>query len=103
MAEKAKAKTNKEPFSGAYFIGLMITLAVLIVIVVVGAGLPPAVSGFSVALLLGLTVNPRYAMGFLSAGVFAALLGFAGSEPQVAWGGLGLILASLIVRRYIKS
>jgi hypothetical protein len=103
MAEKAKAKPSKEPFPGAYFIGLMITLALLTVIVVVGAGLPPAVSGFSVALLLGLTVNPRYAMGFFSAGVFAALLGFAGSEPQVAWGGLGLILASLIVWRYIKS
>lgn len=103
MAEKAKAKTNKEPFPGAYFVGLIITLALLIVIVVVGAGLPPAVSGFFVALLLGLTVSPKYAFGFLSAGVFAAVLGFAGSEPQVAWGGLGLILASLIVRRYIKS
>ncbi|GFP38292.1 hypothetical protein HKBW3S44_01973, partial [Candidatus Hakubella thermalkaliphila] len=44
MAKKAKAKPSKEPFPGAYFIGLMITLALLTVIVVVGAGLPPAVS-----------------------------------------------------------
>ena len=65
--------------------------------------MPPALSGFLVALLLGLTVNPKYALGFLSAGVLAALMGFAGSEPQVAWGGLGLILASLLVRRFVKS
>jgi hypothetical protein len=65
--------------------------------------MPPALSGFLVALLLGLTVNPKYALGFLSAGVLAALLGFAGNEPQVAWGGLGLILASLVVRRFVKS
>ena len=92
MAEKAKEKQSKEPFPGAYFIGLLITLALLIVVVAVGAGLPPAISGFLVALLLGLTVNPRYAPGFLGAGVFATLLGFAGHEPQVAWGGLGLVL-----------
>lgn len=103
MAEKAKEKPSKEPFPGAYFIGLVITLALLIAVVAVGAGLPPALSGFLVALLLGLTVNPRYALGFLSAGVFSALLGFAGSEPQVAWGGVGLIIASLLVWRFIKT
>ncbi len=101
--EKAKEKQSKEPFPGAYFVGLAITLALLIVVVAVGAGLPPAISGFLVALLLGLTVNPKYALGFLSAGVLAALLGFAGSEPQVAWGGLGLIFASLVVWRFIKT
>ncbi|MDX2007015.1 MAG: hypothetical protein SFU83_17395 [Meiothermus sp.] len=95
-------KTRKEPFPGAYVVGLVITLALLVGIVVVGAGLPPAVSGFLVALILGVTVNPKYALGFLSAGVLAALLGFAGSEPQVAWGGLGLIVSSLIVWRFIK-
>jgi hypothetical protein len=103
MAEKAKEKPSKEPFPGAYFVGLAITLGLLIVVVAVGAGMPPALSGFLVALLLGLTVNPKYALGFLSAGVLAALLGFAGNEPQVAWGGLGLILASLVVRRFVKS
>lgn len=103
MAEKTKEKPNKEPFPGAYFIGLVITLALLVVVVAVGAGLPPALSGFLVALLLGVTVNPKYALGFLSAGVFSALLGFAGSEPQVAWGGVGLIIASLLVWRFIKT
>jgi len=103
MAEKAKEKPSKEPFPGAYFVGLAITLGLLIVVVAVGAGMPPALSGFLVALLLGLTVNPKYALGFLSVGVLAALLGFAGNEPQVAWGGLGLILASLVVRRFVKS
>ncbi|GIW24698.1 hypothetical protein [Meiothermus sp.] len=103
MAEKAKEKAHKEPFPGAYFVGLVITLVLLIGVVAVGAGLPPALSGFLVALLLGLTVNPKYAIGFLCAGVFSALLGFAGSEPQVAWGGLGLILSSLVVWRFVKS
>ncbi|MCL6525659.1 MAG: hypothetical protein K6T57_02135 [Thermaceae bacterium] len=100
---KAKEKPNKEPFPGAYFLGLVITLALLVGVVAVGAGLPPAVSGFLVTLLLGVTVNPKYAIGFLSAGVFSAVLGFAGKEPQVAWGGVGLILSSLIVWRWIKS
>ncbi len=103
MADKAKDKPNKEPFPGAYFLGLIITLGLLILVVAVGASLPPALSGFLVALLLGLTVNPKYAPGFLSAGVLATLLGFAGQEPQVAWGGIGLILSSLIVWRFIKS
>lgn len=103
MANKATEKPSKEPFPGAYFLGLVITLGLLIVVVAVGAGMPPATSGFLVALILGLTVNPKYALGFLSAGVLATLLGFAGQEPQVAWGGLGLVLSSLVVRRFIKS
>lgn len=103
MAHKATEKHSKEPFPGAYFVGLAVTLGLLIVVVAVGAGMPPATSGFLVALLLGLTVNPKYALGFLSAGVLATLLGFAGQEPQVAWGGLGLVLSSLMVRRFIKS
>ncbi|RDI96581.1 hypothetical protein DV704_01855 [Meiothermus sp. QL-1] len=101
--EKSKGKPNKEPFPGAYFLGLAITLGLLLVVVAVGAGLSPALSGFLVALMLGLTVNPKYAIGFLCAGVFAALMGFAGQEPQVAWGGLGLILASLLVWRFVKG
>ncbi|RIH81155.1 hypothetical protein Mlute_02883 [Meiothermus luteus] len=101
--EKSKEKPSKEPFPGAYFIGLVITLGLLVLVVAVGAGLSPALSGFLVALMLGLTVNPKYALGFLSAGVFSALMGFAGNEPQVAWGGLGLILASLVVWRWVKS
>ncbi|MCS7058418.1 MAG: hypothetical protein NZ849_11250 [Meiothermus sp.] len=101
--EKSKEKPSKEPFPGAYFVGLVITLGLLVLVVAVGAGLSPAFSGFLVALTLGLTVNPKYALGFLSAGVFAALMGFAGNEPQVAWGGLGLILASLVVWRFVKS
>lgn len=99
----SKEKPNKEPFAGAYVVGLVITLALLVAMVAFGAGLPSAISGFGVALLLGLTVNPKYALGFLAAGVLSAVLGFAGSEPQVAWGGLGLIISSLIVWRFIKA
>lgn len=99
----SKEKPNKEPFGGAYFVGLLITIALLVLIVAFGAGLPPAISGFGVTLLLGLTVNPKYALGFLLAGVAAAVLGFLGSEPQVAWGGVGLVVSSLIVWRFIKS
>ncbi len=103
MASDSKEKGNKEPFAGAYIVGLVITIGLLIAMVAFGAGLPSAVSGFGVALLLGLTVNPKYALGFLSGGVLAAVLGFAGNEPQVAWGGLGLIISSLIVWRFIKA
>lgn len=98
-----KEKTIKEPFAGAYVVGLVITLGLLIGMVVVGAGLPPAISGFVVALLLGLTVNPKYALGFLVASIAATILGFAGNEPQVAWGGIGLLLASLAVWRFVRS
>ncbi len=103
MAEKSKAKPSKEPFPGAYFVGLFITLALLVGVVAVGAGMAPALSGFLVAGLLGLTVNPKYALGFLCAGVLAAALGFAGNEPQVAWGGVGLGVSSLVVWRFVKS
>ncbi|ADH63251.1 conserved hypothetical protein [Allomeiothermus silvanus DSM 9946] len=96
-------KPNKEPFAGAYFVGLAITLAILIGVVAVGAGMPPAVSGFVVAFGLGLTVSPKYARWFLIAGIFSALMGFLGSEEQVAWGGIGLVLSQLIVWRFIKS
>lgn len=96
-------KVNKEPFAGAYFVGLVITIALLIVVVAVGAGLPAAISGFLVALLLGLTVNPKYALGFLGAGIFAAVLGFLGNEPQAAWGGVGLLISSLVVWRFVRS
>jgi len=103
MADQPKEKPNKEPFAGAYFVGLVVTIGLLVAVVAVGAGLPPAISGFSVAFLLGITVNPKYAIGFLCAGVLAALLGFSGTEPQVAWGGIGLILSSLVVWRFVKS
>ena len=98
-----KEKSIKEPFPGAYVVGLIITLGLLVGMVVVGAGLPPAISGFVVALLLGLTVNPKYALGFLIASTLSIVLGFAGNEPQVAWGGIGLLLASLVVWRFVKS
>ena len=98
-----KEKSIKEPFPGAYVVGLVITLGLLVGMVVVGAGLPPAISGFIVALLLGLTVNPRYALGFLIASIVSIALGFAGNEPQVAWGGVGLLVASLVVWRFVKS
>ncbi|MER3480331.1 MAG: hypothetical protein C4327_07585 [Meiothermus sp.] len=100
---REETKPNKEPFAGAYFLGLAITLAIFIGVVAVGAGLPPAVSGFVVAFGLGLTVNPRYVRWFLIAGGFAALMGSIGGEEQVAWGGIGLILSQLIVGRFIRS
>lgn len=100
---ESKEKAIKEPFPGAYVVGLVITLGLLIGMVVIGAGLPPAISGFVVALLLGLTVNPKYALGFLIAAIVSIVLGFAGNEPQVAWGGIGLLLASLVVWRFVKS
>lgn len=96
-------KTNKEPFTGAYVVGLIITLALLLGVVIVGSGLPPAVSGFLVATALGLTVNPKYALWFLIAGVFAGAMGFLGADPQVAWGGFGLVLSQLLVWRLVKS
>jgi hypothetical protein len=100
---ESKERVNKEPFPGAYLVGLVITLGLLIGVVLVGSSLPPAASGFGVALGLGLTVNPKYASWFLAAGVFCALMGFAGNEPQIAWGGVGLILSQLVVKRFIKS
>ncbi|RIH88833.1 hypothetical protein [Calidithermus roseus] len=100
---ESKEKASKEPFPGAYIVGLVITLALLIGVVLVGSSLSPATSGFLVALGLGLTVNPKYALWFLAAGVFCTLMGFAGSEPQIAWGGVGLILSQLVVKLFIKS
>ncbi len=93
----AETKRRKEPFPGAYWLALFITLGLMLLGIAIGASLPPGVAGFGVAFLLGLTVNPRYAPFFLVAGVFSALMGFLGREPQVAWGGVGLVLAQFIV------
>ncbi|MER3443407.1 MAG: hypothetical protein C4333_04510 [Meiothermus sp.] len=100
---ESKERVNKEPFPGAYLVGLVITLGLLIGVVLVGSTLSPAASGFLVALGLGLTVNPKYATWFLAAGVFCALMGFAGSEPQIAWGGIALVISQAVVKRFIKS
>lgn len=54
------------------------------------------------AFVLGLTVSPRYVPFFLLAGVFSAVMGFLGREPQVAW-GCGLVLSQLVVRRFVKD
>ena len=40
---------------------------------------------------------------FLLAGVFSAVMGFLGREPQVAWGGVALVLSQLVVRRFVKD
>jgi len=90
-----EAKKPREPFPGAYFAGLAITLFLLYLVLVIGSGLPPAASGFAVALLLGVTVNPRYATAFLAVGLFSIVLGYLADDPQVAWGGVGLSLAEI--------
>ncbi len=100
--EKVKQEL-KEPFFGAYYVGLLITVALLIGIIAFAAGLNPGVAGFGVAFLLGLTLNPKYALPFLIAGVAASILGFAGKDLQVSWGGLGIALASIIVWRFVKK
>lgn len=84
---REETKPNKEPFAGAYFLGLAITLAIFIGVVAVGAGLPPAVSGFVVAFGLGLTVNPRYVRWFLIAG--GLLPSWAPSGARSRWPGGG--------------
>ncbi|AEB12231.1 hypothetical protein [Marinithermus hydrothermalis] len=93
---------KREPFPGAYTAGLLITVSLLVLLVVVGSALPPAAAGFLIASLLGLTVNPKYAPLFLIAGVVSSALGFAGQEPLVAWGGVGLALASGVVWRWVR-
>lgn len=90
-----EAKKTREPFPGAYFAGLAITLFLLYLVLVVGSSLPPAVSGFAVALLLGVTVNPRYAAAFLAVGLLSIVLGYLAADPQVTWGGVGLSLAEI--------
>ena len=92
-----ETKRVKEPFPGAYFLGLAITLLLLYLVLAVGASLPPAVAGFGVAFLLGITVNPRYAPYFLAVGLLSIPLGFAAGELLVGWGGVGLALAELIL------
>jgi hypothetical protein len=99
MAEK---RNVKEPFPGAYWLGLIITVALLILMVYLGTTLGPGPSGFIVAFALGLTVSRRYAPWFLAAGIFSAILGFLGHDPQPAWGGVGLTLASFVAWRWIR-
>ncbi len=97
-----ETKRVKEPFPGAYFLGLAITLLLLYLVLAVGSSLPPAVAGFGVAFLLGITVNPRYAPYFLAVGLASIPLGFAAGELQVGWGGVGLALAELILLLFAR-
>ncbi len=92
-----ETNTRKEPFPGAYYVGLVITLALLLFMIVIASSLPPGPAGAFFAFLLGLTVNPRYAPWFALAGLLGALLGFWGREPMVAWGGVALMVAEAIV------
>ncbi|MGQ9692306.1 MAG: hypothetical protein ACUVQC_02360 [Thermaceae bacterium] len=92
----------KEPFPGAYYVAGGLTLGLMLLFIALGASLPPGVAGFLVAFVLGLTVSPRYVPFFLGAGAFSAAMGFLGEEPQVAWGGVGLIFSQLLVRRFIR-
>ncbi|GAB5601621.1 hypothetical protein FJNA_01450 [Thermus sp. FJN-A] len=104
MSEAKDArKKRKEPFPGAYYLAGAITIALMLLFMVLGAGLPPGVAGFLVAFVLGLTVNPKYVPFFLVAGVFSAAMGFLGREPQVAWGGVALTLSQVLVRRFVKD
>jgi len=97
---KSTPKRPKEPFPGAYYLAGAITIALMLFFMVLGATLPPGVAGFLVAFVLGLTVNPRYVPFFLLAGVFSAVMGFLGQEPQVAWGGVALVLSQVLVKRF---
>ncbi len=92
-----ESKRVREPFPGAYFLGLAITLFAMYVVLAIGSSLPPGVAGFLVAFLLGLTVNPKYAPYFLLIGLISIPLGFAAQEEQVGWGGVGLTLAELLL------
>jgi len=92
-----EADARKEPFPGAYYAGLFITIAVLMLLVIVTSALPPGPAGALFAFALGLTVSPKYVPWFAALGVFSAIMGFAGRDPMVAWGGLGLLAAQAIV------
>jgi hypothetical protein len=96
-------KKRKEPFPGAYYLAGAITIGLMLLFLALGASLPPGVAGFLVAFVLGLTVNPKYVPFFLVAGIFSAAMGFLGREPQVAWGGVGLLLSQLVVARFVKA
>lgn len=98
-----ETKRIKEPFPGAYFLGLAITLLLLYLVLAVGSSLPPGLAGFGVAFFLGLTVNPRYIPFFLVVGLLSIPLGFAADEPQVAWGGVGLSLAELLLFLWTRN
>ena len=103
MSEAKDAKKRKEPFLGAYYLAGAITIGLMLLFLVLGASLPPGVAGFLVAFVLGLTVSPKYVPFFLLAAIFSALMGFLGQEPQVAWGGVGLLLSQLVVARFVKA
>ena len=92
-----EASTRKEPFPGAYYVGLAVTLALLLLMIVVASALPPGPAGAFFAFVLGLTTNPKYAPWFALVGAVGAVLGFAAGEPMVAWGGVALIVSQAIV------
>ncbi|MFD3005695.1 hypothetical protein [Thermus tengchongensis] len=100
---KSTPKKPKEPFPGAYYLAGAITLALMLLFMVLGATLPPGAAGFLVAFVLGLTVNPKYVPFFFVAGVFSAVMGFWGQEPQVAWGGVALALSQVLVKRLNRT
>jgi len=93
----SEADARKEPFPGAYYAGLFITISILLLLVVITSAMPPGPAGATFAFFLGLTVNPKYVPWFSLLGVFAAVMGFAGHEPMVAWGGLGLLASQALV------
>ncbi len=104
METEPKLRDDKsEPFSGAYFLGLVITIAVGLALVTFGSIAPPLIGGLVVAFLLGLTVTPQYARWFLVAGLFSAVMGFMAGETLVAWGGVGIVISSLVVWLRVKS
>jgi hypothetical protein len=103
MSEAKDAKKRKEPFPGAYYLAGAITIGLMLLFLVLGASLPPGVAGFLVAFVLGLTASPKYVPLLLFAAIFSALMGFLGREPQVAWGGVGLLLSQLVVARFVKA
>jgi len=92
-----EAEARKEPFPGAYYAGLFITISVLLMLVIFTSAMPPGLAGATFAFFLGLTVNPKYIIWYSLLGIFAAIMGFAGHEPIVAWGGLGLLASQALV------
>jgi len=93
----SETDARKEPFPGAYYAGLFITIAILLFLIIITSSMPPGPAGATFTFVLGLTVSPKYVPWFSLIGAFAAVMGFAGHEPMVAWGGLGLLASQALV------
>jgi len=99
---ESRPKRRKEPFPGAYFLGLVLTLFALYLVLLLASALPPFWAGAVGAFLLGLTANPRYAAIFLVIALVSVGLGYLAEEPMVTGGGLGLSVAELLLLAFVR-